>query len=161
RGPLSRDILLGAKLDNVIVCGDPAIAFHEKYRQSSTGIKSRKVLFNPGDCKGKLWGRQDDVQQYMVDAASELIRKGFEVHVMPVWRDDLPACRDFMVRAGLPAEKLLSPAYEAADFISRISDYDCVVALKLHAGILATAANVPSVLLEYQPKTLDYAKSIA
>lgn len=35
-----------------------------------------------------------------------------------------------------------------------------LVAVKLHAGILSAAANVPFVLLEYQPKCRDFALSI-
>jgi len=35
-----------------------------------------------------------------------------------------------------------------------------MVCLKLHAGILAAAANVPFVGLEYQPKCRDFAASI-
>ena len=35
-----------------------------------------------------------------------------------------------------------------------------MVNLKLHAGFLAAAANVPLVSLEYQPKCRDFAASI-
>lgn len=35
-----------------------------------------------------------------------------------------------------------------------------MVCLKLHAGVLAAAANVPFVSLEYQPKCRDFAASI-
>lgn len=45
-------------------------------------------------------------------------------------------------------------------FLKKIETLDLLIAVKLHAAVLASAANVPCVVLEYQPKCLDFAASI-
>lgn len=55
----------------------------------------------------------------------------------------------------------MSPlCYTAEAFLSRVENLDLMVCLKLHAGVLAAAANVSFVILEYQPKCRDFAAGI-
>jgi polysaccharide pyruvyl transferase WcaK-like protein len=46
------------------------------------------------------------------------------------------------------------------DFLSKIENFDLFVALNMHTGILAAAANVPFVSLEYHPKCRDFAATL-
>jgi len=45
-------------------------------------------------------------------------------------------------------------------FLDKVESFDLLVAVKLHASVLASTANVPCVVLEYQPKCRDFAASI-
>src|SRR5271169_1809225 len=47
-----------------------------------------------------------------------------------------------------------------SELLHQIENLDMIVAWKLYAGILAAAANVPFVSLEYEPKCRDLTASI-
>jgi polysaccharide pyruvyl transferase WcaK-like protein len=53
--------------------------------------------------------------------------------------------------------------YEYVDpnrFMARVSKMEAFVGLKLHSVILAMCAHVPSIMLEYRPKGLDFMASL-
>jgi hypothetical protein len=163
RGPISKSLLDDAGARNVVVCGDPAVAFHATYAGKPRSRSSRKPLrigINAGDCSGQLWGQLEDVQDSFVALARWLRQAGHEVEIIPVWQKDVEACLDVARRAELDQSAVSPVCYTHDAFLSRIEKLDVLVALKLHAGILAAAANVPFVSLEYQPKCRDFASSI-
>jgi len=45
-------------------------------------------------------------------------------------------------------------------FMDLVSECDLMIALKLHAGVLAMCRSVPVVSLEYQPKCRDFMESM-
>ena len=163
RGPLSKCQLDDAGARNVVVCGDPAVLFHAPYairpmREQQDG--PLRVGINAGDCSGKLFGRQEWVQDALVDAARWLRNAGHQVEIIPVWVKDVEACIDVARRAELD-RSVVSPLCSTPEaFFGRIEKLDLLVSLKLHAGILAAAANVPFVSLEYRPKCRDFASSL-
>ncbi len=74
--------------------------------------------------------------------------------------NDVEACIDVARRAELD-RSVVSPLCSTPEaFFGRIEKLDLLVSLKLHAGILAAAANVPFVSLEYRPKCRDFASSL-
>jgi polysaccharide pyruvyl transferase WcaK-like protein len=101
-----------------------------------------------------------DVQDSLIGLARSLKMAGHQIQVIPVWPEDISPCVDLAKKAGLE-RCAVSPALTShTRFLKAIEHVDIVVALKLHAGILSAAANVPFVLLAYQPKALDFAASL-
>lgn len=161
RGPYSQGLLQEVGLGNVVVCGDPAIAFHEPIIGSAVREGKLRIAINTGDCSGHQWGTSlEPVQEALGSVARSLAKQGHAVDVIPVYPKDVPSSLDVVKRAGLPSTALLPVHDREDDYLMAMRRYDIIIALKLHAGILAAAANVPFVLLEYQPKALDFAASI-
>ncbi len=162
RGPVSKALLDDAGARNVVVCGDPAVVFHAPYagKPRRASGNSLRVGINAGDCSGQLWGRMEDVQDSFVALARWLRLAGHQVEIIPVWQKDVEACLDVAQRADLDRSAVTPVCYTSQAFLRRVEKLDLLVALKLHAGILAAAANVPFVSLEYQPKCRDFASSI-
>jgi hypothetical protein len=52
------------------------------------------VGVNAGDCSGKLFGRQEDVQEALASVVRWLRNAGHQVEIIPVWINDLEACID-------------------------------------------------------------------
>jgi polysaccharide pyruvyl transferase WcaK-like protein len=163
RGPISKDLLDEAGARNVVVCGDPAVAFHAPYATRPLPIRNGgrlRVGINSGDCSGNLWGRAEDVQDSFVALVRWLQRSGHQIEIIPVWQKDVEACVDVARRSGLDRTTVSPVCYTHEAFLSRVETLDLMVCLKLHAGVLAAAANVPFVSLEYQPKCRDFAASL-
>jgi len=158
RGPLSKHLLDEAGVRNVSVTGDPALIFHRCPRQQTHA--RRRVAINAGRSNGEMWGNEDHVIVALADSARRLRAFGFEVRVFPVWDRDEPVCREVARAAGLPPESV-DPLILAPDaFIDYLDRFDIVVSVKLHATVLAAAAGVPFVAVEYRPKVRDFTESV-
>jgi hypothetical protein len=163
RGPRSLQFLNEAGARNVVVSGDPAIALHSRYRNPPVWTRPDRPLriaINTGDCSGNLWGRPDDIEHALVALAQWLRAEKHQVEFLPVWSKDLDSCRRVARLASLPESTVSIPLISREAFLQKVETFDLVVAVKLHAAVLASAANIPCVVLEYQPKCLDFAMSI-
>ena len=163
RGPISKALLDDAGARNVVVCGDPAVALHAPYARKAAAERRPgplRVGINAGDCVDRLWGRAEDVQNALGALALWLRKSGHIIEVIPVWPKDVEACLDVARRAGLDQSVVSPVCWSREAFMGRVEQLDLMVCLKLHTGILAAAANVPFVSLEYQPKCRDFAASL-
>jgi len=158
RGPISKRLLDEVGVRNVRVTGDPALVFHRRPRQAAGGF--RRIAMNVGRAGGQVWGDEDRLIAVLVATARCLTASGFDVRVFPVWDRDEPACREVAVAAGLPPGSVDALLLDPDAFIDYLHGFDVVVAVKLHAAVLAAAAGVPFVAVEYRPKVRDFAESI-
>ena len=161
RGPLSKGLLDEVGVRNVIVSGDPAVLFHSALAEQATNDKQRplRIAINCGTtryCSGNLQKVHDE----MASVASRLVRSGAFVELLPVWPEDMHSCYEVAKRAELNRSAIQPTLSSASAYLSKVRSFDLLIALKLHAAILAAAANVPFVLFEYQPKCLDFCRSI-
>jgi hypothetical protein len=163
RGPHSKALLDEAGARNVVVSGDPAVAFHarssEKLRAARTDGPLR-IAVNTGECSGNLWGDMENIQESLAKTVMWLRDNKHEIEIIPIWPEDFPACEDLAKRAGLE-QSHVSPVYSSPSrFLKKVWTFDLMLSLKLHSAILAAAADVPFLLLEYQPKCSDFAASV-
>lgn len=159
RGPISKRLLDEVGCGNVVVAGDPGLAFH-RGATAKPRAPRRRVALNAGRAKGEVWGSEDRMLAALADAARRLAAAGYEVRVFPVWDRDAPVCRALARAAGLPDDAVDPLVLEADAALRYLDGADVVVAVKLHAAVLAAAAGVPFVAVEYQPKVRDFTESI-
>jgi hypothetical protein len=158
RGPLSKRLLDEAGVPNVSVTGDPALIFYRGPRPQPGG--RRRVALNAGRSNGEVWGTEDGLIAGLADGARRLAASGFDVRLFPVWDRDEPVCHEVACAAGLTPRAVDPLILDAEAFIDYLERFDVVVSVKLHAAVLAAAAGVPFVAVEYRPKVRDFAESI-
>ena len=159
RGPLSKASLEEVGARNVVVCGDPAVSYHRQYANQDLGRPRNgplRIGINAGFYP-RAWGRPQDVHDSLVSLAQWLRKAGHRVQIVPAWGRDLTACVDVARDAGLEQSAVIPACSSPDDFLSKIENLDLFVALNMHTGILAAAANIPFVSLEYHPKCRDFA----
>lgn len=96
----------------------------------------------------------------IADAARRLAALRFDVRIVPVWDRDERACREVARAAGLPDHAVCPLLLDAEAFIDALAAFDLIVTVKLHAAVLAAAAGLPFVAIEYRPKVRDFAESV-
>ena len=162
RGPLSKAYLEEAGARNVVISGDPAVSLHAQYSAKPIPVHREGTLrvgINAGPYP-RTWGRPEDIQDSTVALAEWLRKAGHQIEIIPIWPRDVEACVDVARRAELPQSAVSPQCFSHEAFLSRVENLDLLVAMNLHAGILAAVANVPFVSLEYQPKCRDFAATI-
>jgi hypothetical protein len=159
RGPRSKRLLDEAGFRNVSVTGDPALALRRATAPSPPDGR-RAVAINIGQSNGSMWGSEELALAAMASAAARLANAGFEVHIFPVWNQDVRACRAVARAARLPDDAVDPLILDPDAFLRYLDRFDVVIAIKLHAAVLAAAAGVPFVAVEYRPKVRDFTESV-
>jgi polysaccharide pyruvyl transferase WcaK-like protein len=105
-------------------------------------------------------GKKIDVVGLMSEFCQMLFKSG----AMPVLigmdrHEDLPLIQQIEDRAGgkIPDLRKLEGPQEVQ---SRLARMDTVVAMRLHAGILAATVQVPALMLAYDPKVSAFARQL-
>lgn len=157
RGPQSKRLLDEAGVRNVTVTGDPALLFHRSRRST---VPRKSIGINAGRSNGAMWGSEDRLIATLADAARRWRDAGFDVRLFPAWDQDVGACHEVARGAGLGPESVDALILDPDAFLDYVERFDVVVAVKLHASVLAAAAGVPFVAVEYRPKVRDFAESV-
>lgn len=163
RGPRSMELLNDAGAKNVVVCGDPAIAYYSEGSCANSIELTNgplRIAINTGECSGNLWGNPENLEESLIGFVRWLKDQNHQIELIPVWVNDTQACIDLARRCNLEQRTISRPLTSHNSFLQKIRAFDLVIALKLHAAILSAAANVPCVVLAYEPKCLDFAASV-
>ena len=151
RGPRSAELCASIGVDARVV-GDPALLAAMSAKTDPNG----PVVVSLGYGDALRGGDQAAVVAAIARAlADEPERRVVAASVNPsdrVWAGELAVA--------LGARVDVVDAFDVADF-DRVSDgASCVIAERLHAGILAAAAGFAPVMIGYQPKVDDFAGSV-
>lgn len=157
RGPLSKKILNENGFNNVEVVGDLAIS------NSSERIKAKKKAkilgLNFGVTDNKIWGDGESVLNFIVKFAKIMINKGWQLKIISANKRDESHVKEAIKRIG----KQISVYSEYSSMegaMGFFEDCDIFVGERLHSVILAMCAYTPSIMLEYNPKCLDFMASM-
>lgn len=157
RGPMSANLLSDAGVTGVTIVGDPALAFA---RKSIDPFPDRATVgLNVGYDHGNQWGDPELLfEEYRV-LALRARNAGWKIRWFVVFPKDLEITLRIAKQVE-PHPDIYVNYQDPELFVSEASKVSIFVAMKLHAAILAVCAHRPTLLLEYDPKCLDFMASI-
>jgi hypothetical protein len=157
RGPRSAELLADAGVPDVTVVGDPVISFSDELFNGAYTPNS--IGFNIGHNHGHQWGDEKELQRQMLKLVQLAKAAGWSVRWLVVFPADLPITRALAKESG--SDDAIYCSYRHPEgFIRSVRGLSAFVGMKLHATMLALCASVPSLMLEYDPKCLDFMRSI-
>ena len=160
RGPRSAELLAGVGVEAAVV-GDPALLLrpdNPRCPVGATGTGTVGFALGFGD---DLWGgAQQRVLDAVTGAAREHVHHGGTVRLLVMNDDDSAAARH-VAEAVPEGAATAHRVHTSAEFFAALAGCDTLVSQRLHGAVLAAAANVPVIGLEYQPKCRDFMASIA
>lgn len=159
RGPRSLDHLRNAGYEGPVkVIGDPALALAPAEEAKR---KPGSVIVSVMSTKGECWGKDDNsVHEAFASLVARFASDGRDVRLMSAHPTDDRWAIDVMRRAGHPNLDLIAGYDDVAGSMAEITAADLVVAERLHVNVLAAAAGVPFLGVEYRPKVADFAASV-
>ncbi len=157
RGPLSAESLRECGFDNVVVVGDPVIALAR--RVVAAPDDSMRLGLNIGVSDGQVWGSEREIESQYILLARTARRAGWDVQWFVTWPADLAVTRRAAQASGTDRQ-IHQVCTDHTRYMKLVGGMSVFVGMKLHAVALATCAFVPSIMVEYRPKCLDYMASI-
>lgn len=159
RGPHSKELLEEVGLTNVEIVGDSGLLFER--RRDPDRATNGVVAVNIGQSEGFVWGGDEEaIERETIALVKLLVSRGIKVELVPIWDADIETTRRVLAGCGEGGVRMHNVTTSAEAFMDRLKDVDVLVGLKLHALVLAAAANVPFYCLEYRPKCRDFARSV-
>ncbi len=157
RGPRSVELLENVGIPTRMV-GDPAL-LHEPAERVEPENKLLGINLGFGD---DLWGHDHGrVVDALADLVKSLAGEGWRIRALVVNPRDEPAIRQCLGRSGVGEDRAEVVTTETTQsFFAAVASCTLLVAERLHALVLAAAAGVPVVGLEYQPKCADFLASV-
>lgn len=155
RGPDSAKLLAYGGVITQIV-GDLGFLYIQKV-EKSTSSRTR-VGVNVGATRGAVF----EPERNMLKATANFINglpDSVEVHLFPVWKGDVPAIKKLAARLGRPAH-VISKVMSYQDIHLLLANMDFIVGMKLHVIVSAVQLGIPFASLSYQPKCIDFLRSI-
>ncbi|NQZ52232.1 MAG: polysaccharide pyruvyl transferase family protein [Moritella sp.] len=159
RGPMSCKQLtdLGVKAE---VLGDTAMTLAPDSCVRPTLGKKPVIGVNVGFAKGKMWGNENEFIKEIGSMVSLFVKEGYKVKLLPVWDADIEINENIIKAQSNSSVDLILNYENYGSYIEEIKSCDVFVGEKLHATVIATLQRVPSIMIEYRPKCLEYMTSI-
>lgn len=122
-------------------------------------------FWDPADWSiGINFGQSDsafpDVAQSLQQFLRVRVRQGWRPEFFVVWPQDADPTRRLAANIGIDRPVIHEVFSDPLDYLVRVKRMRVFVGLKLHAVILALCAGVPSIMLDYNPKCLDFMRSV-
>ncbi|MGH2597660.1 MAG: polysaccharide pyruvyl transferase family protein [Actinomycetota bacterium] len=156
RGPRSQEILAAAGIRSTVV-GDPGLlvatggekhVVQERLLGINVGVSSRLSDIDWNEALAEL-GR----------FARIMIDHGWRLRLVPVWTGDVPHVHELARSIGRGVD-VVEHWDQLPRLLEAISECEVFVGIKLHSVVFASAFGVPSLMLVYEPKGLDFQRSI-
>lgn len=158
RGPRSSRILRNLGLFNVDVCGDPALLHGLEVLPSKS---ERQILgINVFYPKQHYSSSNTVIKKALFESAQWALRKGWKLKLFSASAEDLKATIQFAAELNLGAESIFPVYDDARRFLKEVGDCRLFIGVRLHSVILSHCAYVPSIMLAYQAKCMDYMESV-
>jgi hypothetical protein len=158
RGPRGQEILACAGIESVVV-GDPALLHSLDPAISWDGDGRDIDLLVNITCGEDQWGGTAlDWTPTVTAVVGELAAAGLRVAFVALEPGDDPW--NARVQSGLLTEAQVFRPRTVPEYLTVLNRTRCLLGTRLHANVLAAAAGVASVSLEYRPKCRDFMQSI-
>lgn len=159
RGPRSMELLESVSFRKAKQIGDTALALapakmFAKKRNKVIGLNygiSRKTL---------MWGDNKNYTKQITAIIKGLIEQGYEIRLLPVWPDDIESNTSLLKYAGSKRCSMRIAYDNLNDYNKELNECSFFIGQKLHSTIFACMQRIPSIMIEYQPKCMDFMRSI-
>jgi hypothetical protein len=157
RGPRSQAALAKLGVASEII-GDPACAFvrPKGFWQPTLGY----LGLNIGHGGGSMWGERSRFNTAMGRFVASATRQGWNIEFFALMDDDVHIIKEVARLGQIAAPRIHCEFVDVYRYLAHVAKMQAFIGMKLHSVILAMCANVPSIMLEYRPKGIDFMASV-
>ena len=153
RGSISSNILNEIDIDSEIL-GD--LGFMVNLHQERSGISNGELVVIPRSIRPSFYQyfeKDMSTRHLLKELVMAALQSGIKVKVLCVSRDDASVLRGWIKT--LPSVDYLEYDGDFSKFEKVVSNCGCLVSMRMHPGIFASAWGVPTILLDQRHKFFD------
>jgi polysaccharide pyruvyl transferase WcaK-like protein len=137
------------------VIGDPCLSLKPTQMHQRS---SNRVAINIGDAKAQYSSKsRSKVVKEMTEVCNVLKSTGYELIIVPFWKDNLDDIQDLSEGAQI---QVFSNWQDVEATMNLLSSCEILIGEKLHSIVLSAAANTPFIGLAYSPEHFDFVESV-
>lgn len=165
RGPDSKEELvkLGCEEKKIQIIGDPALGYPLKSKVDKNQFLGQRGA-SVGICIGfsgyNTYASEDHIAETVTQFCRHLLKTGYNVVFFPMRDEDIKLQQAVVRSLEHDNVRAIDKVLSIPLAFNLIQEMDVLIAGKLHPGVMATVVGVPFVTYAYEPKCIDYAKSI-
>jgi hypothetical protein len=162
RGPISLRYLNDVGFYDAVIVGDSALALAPELN-SYKKVAGGRIGLNFGYSNETRMISKSLYLDELIIFAKHVIKSGYRIELVPVTPEDLASNLLFLKRLGSDAQacRLHEPTTNLEQYFSYIQGCDAFIGQKLHATIAAVMLRIPSIMVAYQEKCIDFMESIS
>lgn len=162
RGPESKRHFeaAGAPAAKIRVIGDPALDYDPPLSSALADDGVSRVGISVGYSPYGVFGGEGHMKALTAGLCGYLRGKVDEVVLFGMRDKDLPILREIHASPHAGGARLVDRVMQVDEAFQLIHGLSLLVSGKLHPGVMATAIGVPFLSFAYEPKCLDFARSI-
>jgi len=157
RGPQSKETLAELGVEAEII-GDPVCSLVQP-REFWQPI-SDHLGINIGHGGGTIWGDRNQLISEVTKFISDATKQGWKIEFFVLTDGDLIMTQKVAAKAGIRNPVIHCECRNAKNYLNQVRRMNVFIGMKLHSVILAMCALVPSIMMEYRPKCLDFMTSM-
>jgi len=158
RGVESKRLLQEHGIQNVEVIGDPALYYT---RECISAKRMKKTIGINVSRYGTFWrGSKEKSLAVMPTVLDALTADGWSVTLFSSMPEDEPLLESLAKNSGGNGVAVFRAHADVARTLDAIESLDVFVGFKLHLVVAACCVNTPPVMIGYQPKAIDFMKTI-
>jgi Polysaccharide pyruvyl transferase len=157
RGPRSQASLAELGVTSEVL-GDTACALvaPDGFWQPQSG----RLGLNVGHGGGSMWGERARFNAAMGRFVAIATKQGWKIDFFALMDDDIDIIKEVARMGGIANPRIFCEYSDPDRYMARVRKMRAFIGMKLHSVILAMCAHVPSIMLEYRPKGLDFMASV-
>jgi hypothetical protein len=115
---------------------------------------------NVGHGGGSMWGQRGQFNATMGRFVAIATKQGWKISFFALMDDDIDIIKEVARIGGITNPRIFREYRGHDRYMARVRTMSAFIGMKLHSVILAMCAHVPSIMLEYRPKGLDFMASV-
>lgn len=159
RGPLSANFLIDNGYTNAEVIGDPVLFLAQEDNNYFNTSRAKTIGINIGQSNNELWGKEENICDEYIKLAKKLRTYGWKIDWFVLWPKD----REITLKAAKHSgttDNIYEVYSDYRKYFELTQHLSIFIGMKLHSVVLSTCKYIPSIMLEYRPKCLDFMRSI-
>jgi hypothetical protein len=160
RGARSADALASIGVTRTQVVGDTALALAPQKISPHADTNRVGICFGLSS-SSPIDGDEQEYMKEMIKFVRLLLYKGYEIVLLPIWREDIASNINLMSAVNHPGCTIKTNAYLSyKEYANEVKQCLYFFGQKLHSTIIATMLRIPVVMVGYRPKCQEYMESI-
>jgi len=143
---------MGVPINTIDIVADPVLNLVPAKKERVEEIMQKENIIQPPILISvRFWKNNKEYLETIAKVADQLIKQGEQIVLIPMHEPNDRHASEYVINR-MNEEATILEAYDEREILGIIAESKCMIGMRLHALIFATAMGVPAIGISYDPK---------